>query len=210
MLKKLLLVTLCAVSVSFMAGCSDNNDPAGPEQVDGPTDGIIPLNIDAQWSYRQWNNADTTTYVELITGVETFGDIDHYTRGHQKSGEYAVYDAIRILDDRLQIYPIISNAIYADYFYELPYPASVGDEFTYYTDSDYKITGKVMSTGEDVTIALGTFTCYHYYIWLNEDYADIYYCPGVGLIKEVSVEDASLESLGVRYTELIETANIDY
>ena len=192
-----------------MAGCSDDG-PASPEQVDGPTDGIIPLNIDAQWSYKQWNNADTTNYIEVITGVESFGDIDHYVRGYQETGYYAVYDAIRVLDDRLQIYPISSNAIYADYYYELPYPASVGDEFTYYTYSDYEISGKVMSVNEEVTIDLGTFNCYHYHVSLDDDYADIYYCPGLGMIKEASVEAASVDSFGIRYTELIETANIEY
>lgn len=66
------------------------------------------------------------------------------------------------------------------------YPAQVNDQ--YMTIDSSLVT--VVSTSEKVTVAAGTFTCYHYHMihYLESYECEEFFSPGTGLIKHVVYE----------------------
>ena len=147
-----------------MTGCKDQYS-TNPDSVDGPADGIIPLNIGAKWTYKAWDELESYTYDETITGVETYGNLVHWVRRYEESGYGYTYDAILIDGNRYRVYPVESSSTFADYFYELPYPANIGDKFYYYVNGADSTHGEVEDTNVALTTELGTFSCYRYHVW---------------------------------------------
>ena len=207
MRKKLLFIVICVFALPFMTGCKDQYS-TNPDNANGPTDGIIPLNIGAKWTYKVWDTEESYTYDEVISGIVTYGAYDHWVRQRLEEGYATLYDAILVLDDSYQIYPVESNSTYTDYFYELPYPANIGDKFYYFVDGADSTHGEVDDIAATLTIDLGTFSCYRYHVWNENESTTLYYSPGVGLIKSTSYRAGS--NRGPEYLELIKTENISY
>ncbi|MCK9205238.1 MAG: hypothetical protein M0P58_12505 [Bacteroidales bacterium] len=69
------------------------------------------------------------------------------------------------------------------------YPATVGEQ--YLTSDSSLVT--VVSIHEIITVAAGTFSCYHYHmVHYRENYeCEEYFCPAIGFIKHIVYEPGS-------------------
>jgi hypothetical protein len=179
----------------LIAGCSKkgtDSDISGEQ--------ILPLSVGNSWSYTELPAAgfsgDTNNYTLSVIKdtlmaltIESSTDIGHWFRVTGHAGLAPTFYANR------------SSGYWLTFFYSdgattqivtslmAKYPASVGDSYSRIYPPPLQNGSaevEVISTGTQVTVPAGTFSCYVYRVYLpatNRLSFDSYYALGVGLVK---------------------------
>ncbi len=174
MFRPQMLIPLLLLFLLISAGCKKEEQaiPATPE--------IFPLKVGYKWNFLavrndsvRSNHVNEVTKDTIYDGqpwfILTYDTAIHTICKNQTGGWWFLYSAAAG-----------APGVPALYY---KYPAQVNDQ--YFTIDSSLV--KVVSINEKVTVAAGTFTCYHYHmIHYRESYeCEEYFAPGTGFIKHV-------------------------
>ena len=193
-MKKLILISFLIPLVISVA-CSKNEDQAVPVTAE-----IFPLKVGNKWNYLvvrndsiRSNHVNEVIKDTLCDGqswyVLTYDTAVRTICKNTPDGWWFLYSKTPDLPGEPSLY--------------YRYPARVNDQ--YLTADSTLVT--VVSISEKVTVAAGTFTCYHYHmIHFREFYeCDEFFAPGAGFIRHVVFESNSGISKVSEVTTLVST-----
>lgn len=192
------------VTLFLLATAAAGCDVVGPQEI-APPEPILPLAVGNTWVYTtvsyDYEGAprDTVTRLEGVFADSTVDGETWYAWGKGETSDEAEADAFHHTRSRLW-YTLRDDGLWrgppgsATPWHEIPYPASVGE-----TNRPRLIDGRtvgggnmtLVSTDTTVTVAAGTFRCYHYQeqgVYTPYHANDRFYAPGVGRVLSVNRE----------------------
>lgn len=188
-----IIVFSAILSLMLFAGCSKNQDPPKPLGKE-----IFPMKVGNTWTFKSVRSDSSQTYHvnevirDTVCGTQTWYILTYDTEirticKNTTEGWWFIYTENPLLPGTPALY--------------YRYPAQLNTQ--YMTADSTLIT--VVSINENVTVASGTFICYHYHmIHYRENYeCEEFFAPGTGFIKHIVYEPGSGISKVFETTTLI-------
>jgi hypothetical protein len=194
-----LATTLVTITLLGCGGGGGSSDPGGTSG----TGLYSAYKVGAKWTYKATaSDSPSWTYTVEVAGKQAYSGVQclKFKVGADGDFQYSLHTltaetgVLRYADViGAEVEPYVPPAQWGP-------PASLTDYSSTSTHSDLSstISGHVVSSAEGVTVPYGTFTAVHARNTISDDdgvtYEDIWWVPGVGMVKEVFSDPPYTES----------------